>query len=141
MERIQGPASYKERWGFCVFGNIYLLYISGSGPSVNKYREISEARKLLELPERATMGEIKVNYKNLMKKWHPDRHKEAKAKCTKMTAKIIAAYGLIMDYCNHYKFSFSKEEVRYHLSEEEWWMERFGSDTHWGKQDTGNDDA
>jgi DnaJ-class molecular chaperone len=108
---------------------------------VNKYKEISEARNLLELPERATMEEIKISYRNLIRKWHPDRRKEAKAKCTKMTARIIAAYGLIMDYCNHYKFSFSKEEVGYHLSEEEWWMERFGDDTHWGKKGSGNDDA
>jgi DnaJ-class molecular chaperone len=100
---------------------------------MNKYQEITEARKLLELPERATMEEIKVKYRNLTMKWHPDRCKETKEKCTEMTAKIVAAYRIIIEYCNHYKFSFSKEEVRNHLSEEEWWFERFGKDPLWGK--------
>lgn len=99
---------------------------------MNKYREITEARKLLELPERATMEEIKISYRNLVGKWHPDRCKESKDKCTQMTARIIAAYGVIMDYCNRYKFSFSEEEVKYHLSGEEWWIERFGDDPVWG---------
>jgi len=93
---------------------------------VNRYKEITGARELLALPERATMEEIKVSYRNLIREWHPDRCKESKKQCTQMTAKIIAAYGVIMDYCNHYKFSFSKEEVQYHLSEEDWWIERFG---------------
>ncbi|MBW1794515.1 MAG: J domain-containing protein [Deltaproteobacteria bacterium] len=99
---------------------------------MNKYQEISEARELLELPERATMKEIKANYKNLIRKWHPDTCEEAKEKCTEMTARIVAAYSIIIDYCNYYKYSFSKQEVRNHLSEEEWWFERFGNDPLWG---------
>ncbi|MBW1741557.1 MAG: J domain-containing protein [Deltaproteobacteria bacterium] len=100
---------------------------------MNKYQEITEARKLLGLPERATMEEIKANYRNLIREWHPDRCKETKQECTEMTAKIVAAYRLIIDYCNNYKFSFSKEEIRHYLSEEEWWLERFGNDPLWGK--------
>ena len=99
---------------------------------MNKYQEITEARKLLELPERATMEEIKANYRKLIRKWHPDRCKKTKKKCTEMTAKIVAAYRIIIAYCNHYKFSFSKEELKNHLSEEEWWLERFGNDPVWG---------
>jgi len=38
---------------------------------MRKYQKIYEARKLLELPERATMDEIKTGYRNLIKKWHP----------------------------------------------------------------------
>ena len=93
---------------------------------MNKYQQITEARKLLELPERATMEDIKRNYRNLINAWHPDRCPEGKETCTEMTAKIISAYRTIIDYCNSYQFSFSEEEVRYHLSDEEWWFERFG---------------
>ncbi len=100
---------------------------------MNKYGKITEARKLLELPERATIEEIKANYRNLVRAWHPDRCKEAKEKCTERTARIVAAYGIIIEYCNHYRFSFSKEEVMNHLSEEEWWLERFGNDPLWYK--------
>jgi DnaJ-class molecular chaperone len=99
---------------------------------MNKYQEITEARKLLGLPERATMEEIKTNYRSLITKWHPDTCKETKQKCTEMTARLVAAYRIIIDYCSNYKFSFSKEEVRNHLSEEEWWFERFGNDPLWG---------
>jgi DnaJ-class molecular chaperone len=99
---------------------------------MNKYKEITEARKLLELPERATMDEIKSNYRRLVSKWHPDKCKEGKDKCTEMTQKIIAAYKTIIAYCNQYKYSFSKEEIKNYLSPEEWWYERFGDDPVWG---------
>ena len=99
---------------------------------MNKYQEITEARKLLELPERATMEEIKASYRNLVRKWHPDRCMESKKISAEMTVKIIAAYRTLIDYCNHYRFNFSQEEVRNHLSEEEWWLDRFGNDPVWG---------
>jgi DnaJ-class molecular chaperone len=99
---------------------------------MNKYQEITKARELLELPERATMEEIKANYRNLIRKWHPDRRKESKKRCTEMTVKIVDAYRTIIDYCNQYRYSFSEDEVRHHLSNEEWWLERFGDDPVWG---------
>jgi len=100
---------------------------------VKKYEEVAEARRLLELPERATMTEIQKKYRHLIKKWHPDTCDATKEKCTEMTAKIVAAHKIIMDYCKHYRFSFSKKEVRQYLSEEEWWFERFGNDPVWHK--------
>jgi DnaJ-class molecular chaperone len=68
----------------------------------NKYQQITEARNLLELPERASMEEIKSNYRNLIRQWHPDTSKETREKCTEVTAGIIAAYNTIIDYCNQY---------------------------------------
>ena len=93
---------------------------------MNKYQQINEARKILELPERATMEEIKSNYRTLIRKWHPDRCNENRGRCKEMTTSIIAAYRLINDYCKNYKFSFSEKEVKNYLSAEEWWFERFG---------------
>jgi len=98
-----------------------------------KYQKITEARKVLGLSERATAEEIKTRYRNLLRKWHPDTCEQTKATCEEMTAKIVGAYEMIMDYCSHYRFSFSEEEVRHHLSEAEWWYDRFGSDPLWGK--------
>ena len=40
---------------------------------MNKYQEITEARKLLELSEHATMDEIKAQYRELLSRWHPDK--------------------------------------------------------------------
>jgi DnaJ-class molecular chaperone len=98
---------------------------------MKKYQEITEARKLLGLSERATMKEIKSNYRALIAKWHPDRCSEDKEQCNEMTRKIIAAYKTIMNYCNQYEYSFSEEEVRNYLSKDEWWFERFGHDPVW----------
>jgi len=98
---------------------------------MNKYQKITEARKLLELPERATMQGIKSNYRKLIKKWHPDKSSDNIDTCHEMTKEVIAAYKTIMSYCNHYKFSFAKEEVKKYLSVEEWWFDRFGNDPLW----------
>jgi DnaJ-class molecular chaperone len=101
---------------------------------MNKYQKINAARNVLELSERATMEEIKSNYRALIRKWHPDRCKANREKCKEMTTKIIAAYRIIYDYCNNYKFSFSEEEVSNYLSADEWWFERFGKNNFWGEE-------
>lgn len=99
---------------------------------MNKFDEISAARKILDLPERATMGTIKSSYRKMLAKWHPDKCKEDKENCAEMTRKIISAYETIMDYCVHYQYSFSEDTVKKHQSPEEWWFERFGDDPLWG---------
>jgi len=99
---------------------------------MSKFYEISAARKILELPERSTMPEIKSNYRRLLAKWHPDKTKENKEECAEMTRKIISAYQTILDYCLKYQYSFSEETVKRHQSPEEYWFERFGNDPLWG---------
>jgi len=96
------------------------------------FEDITTARMLLDLPERATMEDIKSQYRELIQKWHPDRCKADKEICQEMAARIIAAYRLINTYCKNYEFSFSKEEVSNYLSAEEWWFERFGRSPLWG---------
>jgi DnaJ-class molecular chaperone len=101
---------------------------------MKKFEQIDAARIMLELPQRASMEEIKCNYRTLIRKWHPDKCKEDPAKCREMTNGIIAAYRILNDYCKNYKFSFSKEEVSRYLSAEEWWFERFGKSSCWGDE-------
>lgn len=100
---------------------------------MNKYQKISEARQILQLPESATIEQIKSNYRMMLSRWHPDKSSENQEQCKEMTQKIIAAYQMILDYCNQYVYSFSEEVVNKHLSPEEWWFERFGNDPHWSK--------
>ncbi|MBN2124052.1 MAG: J domain-containing protein [Deltaproteobacteria bacterium] len=90
------------------------------------YERITRARELLELPERATLKQIRSNYRRLVRKWHPDRCTDDPEKSKEMTARIIDAHRVIMDYCNHYRYSFSREEAAKYLSPDEWWRERFG---------------
>jgi preprotein translocase subunit Sec63 len=95
---------------------------------MNKYQKITGARQLLMLPESATMEQIKSNYRLLLSKWHPDKSIENQEQCNEMTHKIVAAYQMILAYCNQYPYSFSEKVVNRHLSPEEWWFERFGHD-------------
>ncbi len=99
----------------------------------NKYQEITEARKTLELPEKATLETIKINYRRLLSKWHPDKCLENPELCKEMTHKIISAYETLMDYCSHYQYSFSEETVKRHRSPGQWWLDTFGSDPLWTK--------
>jgi hypothetical protein len=96
------------------------------------FEDVNAARMLLDLPERATMADIKSQYRAKIQKWHPDRCQAGKDAGNQMTARIIAAYRLLGDYCKNYEFSFSKEEVIRYLPAEDWWLERFGRGSLWG---------
>lgn len=93
---------------------------------MNTFDKINEARLLLELPERASMNQIKANFRRLMLKWHPDKNDENYQKNTEMTRRIVDAYKTILAYCSQYNYSFSRDEVNNYLTELEWWHERFG---------------
>jgi preprotein translocase subunit Sec63 len=97
------------------------------------YQQITEARKLLDLPEQASLAEIKANYRKLLRKHHPDGSSKNKAERNEMTTRLTLAYKTIITYCNQYKFSFSKEEIQKYLPTEEWWFDRFGDDPLWSK--------
>lgn len=98
-----------------------------------KYNDIIKSKVLLNLPERASMEEIKSNYRKLMMQWHPDKCLDNIEKCNEMTKKLTTAYEIIRLYCSQYKYSFTKEELKQYLSAEEWWIERFGQDPLWGR--------
>jgi hypothetical protein len=45
-----------------------------------------------------------------------------------------------MDYCEHYRFSFAKEEIEKYMWPEELWERQFGRDPIWGNySDDGQD--
>jgi DnaJ-class molecular chaperone len=95
--------------------------------------KIAEAKELLRLPERATMAEIKANYRQLLRQWHPDISGGEPAECNEMTQKTAIAYKLILLYCSQYRYSFSEEDIKENASDEEWWAKRFGQDPLWGR--------
>ncbi len=88
--------------------------------------ELIKAKTLLGLHDKATLKEIKLRYKNLMKKWHPDLNANDLEKATQMSAKIIDAYKLIMEYCNGYEYNFKEEFITdQFISPEDWWNKKF----------------
>lgn len=100
---------------------------------MDNYDDITAARQLLELPERATMQMIKSHYRRLLAQWHPDRCREGDVnEHAEKTRQIIAAYRLLAGYCSEYEYSFSRESVERNLSAEQWWLRRFGKAPLWG---------
>ena len=76
--------------------------------------EINEARKILELEEAASKGEIEAAYRKLSLKFHPDRQKsEDKPEAERRMKDINWAYRVLMDYCSHSecKYLFTKSAV------------------------------
>jgi DnaJ-class molecular chaperone len=86
-----------------------------------------KAKTLLGLREKSPLNEIKLKYKNLMKKWHPDKHKDDVAKATQMSMQIYEAYEIILSYINSYEYSFDEEDIKKtSYSPAEWWHSKFG---------------
>ena len=84
-----------------------------------------KAKTLLGLRQTSSLKEIKNSYKNLMKKWHPDRC-EDKEKATLISSQINKAYEIIMDYIQEYEYSLDEENIRKKTqTPQEWWDDRF----------------
>ncbi|MEN4052418.1 J domain-containing protein [Sulfurimonas sp. NWX79] len=87
-----------------------------------------KAKSLLGLREKSSLKEIKNKYKNLMKKWHPDKHKDNIEKATKMSVKINEAYKTILEYTSHYEYPFDEESIKAkYQSPSDWMKDRFGN--------------
>ncbi len=96
------------------------------------FKEVNEAREVLELPDKATLEEIKNAYRRLSKKWHPDKCKKRDEKlCHKKMKEINKAHKTLLKYVENYRYSFSKEKITQDSLEERW-MRQFGSDPLWG---------
>ena len=79
---------------------------------MSNFIEIDEARKILGLGDVATLKEIKVAYRRLARRYHPDTHTASGLPETEeMMKRLNRAYKLLTDYCNAYKYSFREEDV------------------------------
>ena len=92
------------------------------------FEQLIKAKTLLGLRETSSRKEIKLKYKNLMKKWHPDMHADNPEKATKMSIKINEAYEIVLDYCNNYEYNFDEDKIkRAYFTPAEWWHNKFGN--------------
>ncbi|MCD6583526.1 MAG: J domain-containing protein [Candidatus Omnitrophica bacterium] len=76
-----------------------------------KFEELNRARKILGLDEEATLYEVRNNYYELSKKFHPDRCKGNKKECEEKFKEITQAYNLIMEYIACFRISFKEKDV------------------------------
>ena len=94
---------------------------------MHSFEQLVKAKTLLGLHDKATLSEIKLRYKNLMKQWHPDKHKDNVDEATQMSARINAAYEIVMGYVANYEYRFDEEFLKdTTISPQEWWEQRFG---------------
>ncbi len=97
----------------------------------NKNLRITAARDLLGLGESATLEEIKKAYRKKAKENHPDTTDPEHQESIDMHA-LTEAYQTLLNYCAGYRFPLASDELD-DSGDEDWWMNRFGDDTHWGK--------
>ena len=94
---------------------------------------IEQARKTLELGEKATIKEVKSAFRSLTKRWHPDKcKKKSKQACHEKMKEINQAYKTIMKYIEGYNYSFSEEKVAEDDPQARW-QKQFGKDPLWGE--------
>jgi DnaJ-class molecular chaperone len=89
--------------------------------------ELIKAKTLLGLSDRTTLAEIKHQYKQLMKKWHPDMHPDNPDKAKEMSILINNAYEQIIHFTKHYMLDLSESSIRSQAqTPAQWWEDRFG---------------
>ena len=76
-----------------------------------EFGELNQAREMLGLGEEATISEIKDIYRELSKKFHPDKY-PGDQEAQKRFEKITKAYQIITDYCQGGQCSFKEADVR-----------------------------
>ena len=92
------------------------------------YRQLQDALAVFDLGERATLKQIKARHRTLAKAHHPDRG--AASDPDKMR-QVNAAYRILLDYCENYRFCFSEAEFFEQVPEERL-RRQFGWDPVWG---------
>lgn len=96
------------------------------------WEEIFQAKELLGLGERATLGEIKRSYRKQCKANHPDLVGNDRAK-GELMRKLTRAYDLLTNHCDQFEIPLIPVDGET-LDPEDWWMDRFGQDPLWAKQ-------
>ena len=134
-----------------------------------EWADIKAAAVLLGLGEKATLAEIKKAYRRLSKKHHPDVQKHhpdvqkhhpdvqkhhpdvqkhhpdvqnnSKQKIKKVEMhSLTEAYQILLHYCTQYSFPLIQKDSD-QLEGDDWWFERFGHDSHWGKERAADEDT
>jgi DnaJ-class molecular chaperone len=75
-------------------------------------KSIESALELLDLPTLITRDDIKKRYRQLAREHHPDRTGSVEKMET-----INAAYALLMEYIDTFRYRFDADEIAQHYPE------------------------
>ena len=92
------------------------------------YAELQAALAEFDLPERVTWQQLRERHRQLVRRYHPDQGAPADGEKIR---RINAAYQVLSDYINGYRFDFSREEFL-RQNPEERLREQFWSQEPWG---------
>ena len=76
------------------------------------FAAISSALDALGLPQLVTRDDIKKRYRQLARQYHPDRTGSDEA-----MERINAAYALLMEYIETFRYRFDETEIAQHYPE------------------------
>jgi DnaJ-class molecular chaperone len=99
-------------------------------PNAAPIMTLEEARALLNLGLKATRQEVKAAYRRAARHWHPDRAPaDAEASCRARMQQINAAYQLIVQFIDNYRYDLISPAGSEDL--QKWWADRFATGV-WG---------
>ena len=98
-----------------------------------EWQAIDEARRLFNLGDRATLGEIKRAYRQRCKQHHPDVVGEESTDDAAIIRELTRGYDLLMRYCDQFRIPLVPDDGD-NIDPEDWWMDRFGQDPLWGSK-------
>ena len=83
------------------------------------FKEMDKARKILNLPEAATLDEIKKAYRKFSLRYHPDQGtiSEDDSRAEKFR-EITRARDVLLKYLASYRYLFTEEDFKKHLGPE-----------------------
>ncbi|MDD5659802.1 MAG: DnaJ domain-containing protein [Actinomycetota bacterium] len=78
------------------------------------FKDVDNARKVLELSDVSSIENIKNSYRKLILKYHPDKYYDSQDKDTyeEKVKEINNSYKIIMNYCLKYPISLNRDKVK-----------------------------
>lgn len=102
---------YKGRVNFRIVGPLPPYSFCTLEMKKLEFGGVNEARRMLGLGEETTIAEINEAYRELSKKFHPDKY-PGDQEAQKRFEKITRSYQMLSDYCEEDRCSFKEADVR-----------------------------
>ena len=96
-----------------------------------RYADLIRALEIFGLSDRVTLREIKARHRELVRRHHPDSTGEGGD--LERIRLVNAAYGILREYAENYRFSFAEEEF-YEQNPDERLRMQFADAPLWGSQ-------